>query len=76
MHDGPGEEIVELSIVTSLRGGGIDLEQRFGFSAAHGLIGHRRSGCARTKRRPEHQAQGKMNAATQVPTDRSWTCGQ
>jgi hypothetical protein len=40
MHDGLGEQIVESSIVTALCGGGIDLEQRFGFGTAHWLIGH------------------------------------
>ena len=50
MHDSLGEEIVELSIVTALRGGCVDLEQRVGFSTAHGFIGH--SYCGQDTRAP------------------------
>ena len=38
MHDGLGEQIVELSIVTALRGGCIDLEQRFDFGTVRPLV--------------------------------------
>jgi hypothetical protein len=65
MHDGPGEQIVELSIVTALLGGGINLEQRFGFGTAHGFIGHSRRG--QDTRAPggvsSIERTGKMNAA-------------
>jgi len=65
MHDCPGEQIVELSIVTALRGGRIDLEQRFGFGTAHGLIGHSHRG--QDTRAPRDvlsiERTGKMNAA-------------
>src|ERR1700751_5862682 len=65
MHDSLGEEIVELSIVTALRGGGIDLEQCVGFGAAHGFIGH--SYCGQDTRAPggvlSIKRAGKMNAA-------------
>jgi hypothetical protein len=44
MHDGLGEEIVELSVVTALRGRGTDLEQHVSSSTAHGLIGHSHCG--------------------------------
>ena len=61
MHYGLGEQIVELSIVTALRGGCIDLEQCFGFGAAHGLIGHSHRG--QDTRAPggvcQHRAHGK-----------------
>jgi len=70
MHDCFGEEIVELSIVTALRGGSIDLEQRFGFGTAHGLIGHSRRG--QDTRAPggvsSIERTGKMNAAPRCGT--------
>jgi hypothetical protein len=65
MHDGLGEQIVELSIVTALCGGGIDLEQRFGFGTAHRLTGHSHRG--QDTRAPSGvlriERTGKMNAA-------------
>src|SRR5258708_38538965 len=65
MDDGLGEQIVELSIVTALRGGCIYLEQRFGCGTAHGLIGHsHRSQDTRARGGVlSIERTGKMNAA-------------
>src|ERR1700692_2651429 len=70
MHDGLGEQVVELSIVTAFRGGGIDFEQRFGFGPAHGLIGHSHRG--QDTRAPggvlSIERTGKMNTAPRCGT--------
>ena len=67
MHDRLGEQIVELAIVTALRGGGIDLEQRFGFGTAHGLMLDSHAVRIRaTRRRLRIERTGKMDAALVV----------
>ena len=38
MHDGLGQQIVETTVVAALGGGGVDLEQRFGFGPADRLM--------------------------------------